>query len=72
MPDYIRIAVLENEIEAQLVEAILAERAIPHRIQSYRDLAYDGLFQTVLGWGGIYAPADYQEEIMEIIAELRA
>jgi hypothetical protein len=45
MDDYIKIMVLENTIEAQLIDSILSEKNIPHRIRSFHDTAYDGLFQ---------------------------
>ena len=48
---YVKVDILENEIEAQLLDSILNERNIPHHIQSYHDTAYDGLFQAQKGWG---------------------
>ncbi|UZQ81926.1 DUF2007 domain-containing protein [Thermoanaerobacter sp. RKWS2] len=51
MEGFVKILVLENEIEAKLLEGILKEKGIPHFIRSYHDTAYDGLFQTVTGWG---------------------
>jgi hypothetical protein len=44
---YVKVDILENEIEAQLLDSILNERNIPHHIQSYYDTAFDGLFQTI-------------------------
>ena len=37
--EFIKIAVLENTIEAQLVNSILDEHNIPHRLHSYHDTA---------------------------------
>jgi len=71
MEDYIKIATLENEIEAGLLESILMERNVPHLMRSYYDTAYDGLFQTQKGWGYVSAPEGYREEITEILADLR-
>ncbi|MBW1778597.1 MAG: hypothetical protein JRI76_10155 [Deltaproteobacteria bacterium] len=71
-PPFIRIAGLENAIEAQLVESILTEQGIPHRIRSYYDTAYDGLFQVQKGWGEIHAPASFKETIREILVDVRA
>ena len=71
MEDYIKIATLDNEIEANLLESILTERYVPHRMRSYYDTAYDGLFQTQKGWGYVSAPEGYREEITEILADLR-
>ena len=72
MDAYIRITGLENIVEAQLVESILEEKGIPHRIRSFHDTAYDGLFQFQKGWGEIYAPPERKEEILDIIAVVRS
>lgn len=69
--EYKRVATLENEIEARLLDSVLNERNIPHLIISYYDTAYDGLYQTQKGWGYISAPAAYLEKIREIISSLR-
>ncbi len=69
--EYIKAATLENEIEARLLDSVLDERQIPHRMRSYHDTAYDGLFQAQKGWGYVSAPALHREEILEIIADLR-
>jgi len=71
MEDYIKAVTLDNEIEAGLLESILKERGIPHRMRSYHDTAYDGLFQTQKGWGCINAPESYLEEIKEILSDVR-
>jgi len=71
MADYTKIATLENEFEAQLLASILEERNIPHRLRSYHDTAFDGLFQTQKGWGVVQAPDAYADEINEIIADIR-
>jgi len=69
---YIKIVVLENGIEAQLIGSILDQRDIPHRVRSYHDTAYDGLFQVQKGWGKLYAPQHYKEEILQVIEEVRS
>lgn len=71
MEEFVKVAVLENDIEAQFVASVLEERSIPHVMQSYHDTAYDGLFQTQRGWGQVNAPASYRETILEIIMEAR-
>jgi len=68
---FIKITVLENTIEAQLIDSILTDRDIPHRIRSHHDTAYDGLFQTQKGWGELQAPGAFRSEIMEIIDRVR-
>jgi len=64
---FVKIANIENLIEAQVLESALKEREIPYRLRSFHDTAYDGLFQFQKGWGEIYAPIDRKEEILEII-----
>ncbi|MBN2033121.1 MAG: hypothetical protein JW836_07580 [Deltaproteobacteria bacterium] len=71
MEDFVKIATLENAFEAQVLDSILAEREIPHLMRSYHDTAYDGLYQTMKGWGHVSAPTTYREEIMEILSDLR-
>lgn len=68
---FTKIAVLDSEIEAGLLESILKERQIPHLLVSYHDTAFDGLFQTQKGWGYVSAPEDWAEEIKAILADVR-
>jgi hypothetical protein len=70
MDEYKKIVVLENEIEAQLMDSILTEHNIPHRMRSYHDSAYDGIFQAQKGWGHVEAPLRYKGEILAIHADL--
>ena len=69
---YIKIVILENSIEAQLIGSILDQREIPHRVRSYHDTAYDGLFQVQKGWGKLYAPQEFKKEILQVIEEVRS
>lgn len=69
--DFVKIATLESLVEAQIVESILTDQHIPHRIRSFHDTAYDGLFQLQKGWGDLYAPASYESEITEILTGIR-
>jgi fructose-bisphosphate aldolase class II len=68
----VKIAVLENSIEAQLIESVLDQREIPHRLRSYYDTAYDGLFQMQKGWGKLYASPSDKQEILQIIEDIRS
>jgi hypothetical protein len=71
MDKYARIATLENEIEAGLLDSILNERSIPHVIRSYHDIVYNGIYQTVRGWGYVGSLESYRQEIMEILMDIR-
>jgi hypothetical protein len=70
--DYIKVDILESQIEAQLLDSILNERGIPHHIRSFHDTAYNGIYQVQKGWGQITAPAARSEEIAEILSDIRA
>lgn len=69
--EFTRIALLESMVEAQLVDSILTERQIPHRIRSFHDTAYDGLFQVQKGWGELLAPTAFGPQLLEILQDLR-
>ena len=70
MDEFKKILILENEIEARLLDSVLDERQIPHRLRSYYDSAYDGIFQAQKGWGVLLAPPEYEEEIRSIYEDL--
>jgi len=69
---FIKIAVLENAFEAQFLSSMLVQYGIPHRVRSYHDTAYDGLYQFQNGWGEIYSPLDFRQQILDAIADLRS
>jgi hypothetical protein len=66
----IKIIVLKNEIEANIIATVLKEKNIPHIIMSYHDSAYDGLFQMQKGWGHIEAPPEYKSRILKIYQDI--
>ena len=66
-----KIAVLDNEVQAELMDGILSGRDIPHIMQSYYDSAMDGLYQTGKGWGAVLAPASFKEEILAALADVK-
>jgi hypothetical protein len=66
-----KIAVLDNEVQAELVDSVLEERGIPHIMQCYHDSALDGIYQARAGWGHIEATWDSRDEILAVIEELK-
>jgi hypothetical protein len=70
MEPFNKILILDNEIEAKLLDSILTERGIPHQIRSYHDSAYDGIYQAQKGWGVVMAPEVFKEVIMSIYQDL--
>lgn len=71
MDEFIRIAILDNEFEAQILEYLLNENEIPHLIKSYHDSAYNGLFQFTMGWGHLEAFSKHKDKIMLLLEQLR-
>jgi hypothetical protein len=67
-----KITVLDNEVQAELMDAVLSDRKIPHIMQSYHDSALDGLFQAGKGWGVILAHESSKEEILAALADIRS
>jgi hypothetical protein len=62
---------LDNFSEASLLDAILIDENIPHRIVSNGDPAYAGIFQVQNGWGRVEAPPEYQEQIERIYRDIK-
>ena len=66
-----KIIVLDNEVQAELVDSVLSERGIPHLMRSYYDSALDGLYQARSGWGHIEAPQSFRDEILAVIEDIK-
>lgn len=66
LDNFKKILILNNEFEASIMKEVLTERNIPHHIQSYHSIAYDGIFQFSQGWGHLEADPVYEKEILEI------
>jgi hypothetical protein len=67
----IRAATLENLFEAQRLSFILDEEGIPHTIKSFHDAAYDGLFQSHLGWGTVLSLPEHEARIVRFLEMIR-
>jgi len=67
----IRVDVLENEVEARLLEDMLNKNDIPHILRSFHDSALDGIYQLQKGWGYIEAPEKYNNQIRQLLNDLR-
>jgi hypothetical protein len=70
MTDESRMVILNNEVEARLLESVLKQKGIPHIIRSYKDLAYDGIFQLQQGWGHVETSPEYLDEVKQIYNDL--
>lgn len=66
-----KIAIIESQTEANLLDSILTERNIPHFLKTYEDNTFGGLFWIPIGWGHLEAPPILRKEVEEIIADVR-
>ncbi len=69
--DFEKIAVLDSEVQAELLDEVLCGQKIPHLMRTYHDSAYDGIFQSQMGWGHVAAPARFRAEILSILENLK-
>lgn len=69
--EFVKIIILEDPFESQIVAAALEDEGIPHLIRSYHDTAYDGLYQAQKGWGEVRAPAAYRDQIVHLVTDVR-
>ncbi|MFP4643025.1 MAG: hypothetical protein ACLFM0_01590 [Spirochaetales bacterium] len=66
-----KIIDLETGVFAALLSEVLEDENIPHRLVSYFDTAYAGIFQYQSGlWGHVEALPEYRERILAIAADL--
>ncbi|TVQ26535.1 MAG: hypothetical protein EA382_05235 [Spirochaetaceae bacterium] len=63
--------ILNNQVEAQLLSALLTEEGIPHFLRSFHDSAYDGIFQTQFGWGRLESDPRHHDRVIELLSALR-
>jgi hypothetical protein len=68
----VRVHVLNSEIEAQVLTDVLEREAIHFVIQSYRELAFDGLFIPQRGWGCILTREEAGARAAKVIGEALA
>ncbi|MDD5582107.1 MAG: hypothetical protein PHS99_02700 [Candidatus Marinimicrobia bacterium] len=52
-----------NEIEAQVLSQVLDEEGIPYRVRSFRDSAYNGIYQMQKGWGQLESHEKFRKKI---------
>jgi hypothetical protein len=70
MDDFAKIVVLDDEVQAELVDALLDERGVPHVLKSYHDSMLDGLFQGQAGWGHVEAPESRRDEVLAAVRDV--
>jgi hypothetical protein len=69
MERYEKIAILDDEVQAEVVDSALSALDIPHIMVCYHDAAFDGLFRA--SWGHVEAPGHFKDQILTIIGDLK-
>src|ERR1043166_675724 len=62
-----RVHTLSSEIEAQYLVDVLREERIDAVVQTYRELAFGGIFIPVRGWGCIITREEDAARAVEVI-----
>lgn len=69
---FIKVLVLEHELEALMMQEILEERGVPYFVHSLQDQAYGNLWQQQYGWGHLLASERDAPLVRMLYAELKA
>ena len=66
----VKIFILQDRFEADLIKGELDKEGIPVLIRSFKDTAYDGIYIPQKGWGEVRVPEKDQKRAQEIIDAL--
>jgi hypothetical protein len=67
-----KVALVENEVEAERLDVELSNQNIPHIMRSYRDSAWADMYQFSKGWGEVEAPNERKNQVLSILHDIRA
>jgi hypothetical protein len=65
-PLYVR-----NEVEANLLEALLESEGIPGFVKAYTDPAFHGIWTFNDGFGQVECPGEFHDRVAELLAGIR-
>ncbi|NIS61600.1 MAG: hypothetical protein GTO13_13130 [Proteobacteria bacterium] len=71
MGNLVKILVVENKFEADLVSQALQEEGIPVMLKTFSDTAYDGLYIPQKGWAAIMIPEEFKALGERVVAEFK-
>ena len=66
----VKVFILQDRFEADIIERELEREGIPVLIRSFRDTAYDGIYIPQKGWGEVRVPEKDRERAQELIDNL--
>ena len=71
MSNFVKIVVVENKIEADLVSQALQAEGIPVMVRKFSDTAYDGLYIPQKGWAAIMVPEEFKDLGEKMVNEFK-
>ena len=69
MGNLVKIFVVENKFEADLVSQALQGEGIPVLLKRFSDTAYDGLYIPQKGWAAVMIPEEFKASGKRVVAE---
>lgn len=67
--NFVKIFVVENKFEADLVSQSLQEEGIPVMLKRFSDTAYDGLYIPQKGWAAVMIPEEFKTMGERVVVE---
>ena len=67
--EYENILLLDNIVEANLLESLLQEAGIPFYIRPWQDASFDGIWTEQKGWGWVLGRKEDEAAILTIYRE---
>jgi ketol-acid reductoisomerase len=69
--NFVKIFVVENKFEADLVSQALQAEGIPVMVRKFSDTAYDGLYIPQKGWAAIMVPEEFKDLGEKMVNEFK-
>lgn len=69
MGNFVKIFVVENKFEADLLSQALQREGVPVMVRTFSDTAYDGLYIPQKGWAAIMVPEEFKALGERVVAE---
>jgi predicted nucleic acid-binding Zn-ribbon protein len=64
---FVKVAIVDNQFEADVIKDALEKEDIPVLMRSFRDTSFNGIFIPQKGWGSVHVPEEFREKAQEVI-----
>ena len=69
--ELVDLCTVNDPVEAQVLEGLLADREIPCEILTWHSTPYDGIFESQKGHAKVKVFIDHLERAQQVLADLR-